>query len=82
MSQVKASVGNGSRIFSGDIVPPSVKNILEQKRFSKGMHNSKNLGSGQLPTFLEVEGCNSSPVKLQESRKKAIREPGIVLKPI
>jgi hypothetical protein len=42
----------------------------KRKRFSKGIHNSKNLGSGQLPGFLELEGCTSSPVKYRESRKK------------
>jgi hypothetical protein len=26
----------------------------KRKRFSKGIHNSKNLGSGQLPGFLEL----------------------------
>ena len=48
--------------------------IEKRKRFSKGIANSKNLGSGQLPGFLEINGCTSSPVKYRESRKKEIEQ--------
>jgi hypothetical protein len=42
-----------------------VHSILQSKRFSKGILNSKNLGSGYLPTFMEVDGCTCSPVTFQ-----------------
>jgi len=47
-----------------------VHSILQSKRFSRGILNSKNLGSGYLPTFLEVDGCTCSPVTFQQVGKR------------